>query len=59
MIDAEFDKSGDARDFWTETGWSSHDEEIALTWYDIGEPLLIHTQPKRAARHATTASARC
>ena len=21
------------------------DEEIALTWYSIGEPLLIHTQP--------------
>ena len=23
----------------------ARDEEIALTWYDIGEPLLIHTQP--------------
>ena len=30
--------------FWTETVYG-HDEEIALTWYDMGEPLLIHTQP--------------
>jgi len=44
VIDAVFDKTGDARDFWTERA-VSHDEEIALTWYDIGEPLLIHTQP--------------
>jgi hypothetical protein len=29
---------------WTEQA-VSHDEEIALTWYDIGEPLLIHTEP--------------
>ena len=41
---AVFDKAGDARDFWTERT-VSHDEEISLTWYDIGEPLLIHTQP--------------
>jgi hypothetical protein len=44
VIDAEFSKSGDARDFWTERLVTS-DEEIALTWYRIGEPLLIHTQP--------------
>ena len=44
VTDAVFDKSGDARDFWTERALS-HDEEVALTWYDIGEPLLIHTQP--------------
>jgi hypothetical protein len=44
VIDAEFSKSGDPRYFWTEhvAAW---DEEIALTWHDIGEPLLIHTQP--------------
>ncbi len=46
-IDAEFSRSGDARDFWTET-LVTHDEEIALTWYDIGDPLLIHTQPNAA-----------
>ena len=47
VIDATFSKSGDARDFWTET-LVTHDEEISLTWYDIGEPLLIHTQPNAA-----------
>ena len=44
VTDAVFDKTGDARDFWRERV-VSHDEEVALTWYDIGEPLLIHTQP--------------
>lgn len=44
VIDAAFDRTGNARDFWTEQA-ISHDEEIALTWYDIGEPLLIHTEP--------------
>ena len=37
-------RSGDARDFWTEK-LTAHGEEIALTWHEIGEPLLIHTQP--------------
>lgn len=44
VTDAAFDRNGDARDFWTEQA-ISHDEEIALTWYDFGEPLLIHTEP--------------
>jgi hypothetical protein len=44
VTDAEFSKSGDARDFWTER-LVTLDEEITLTWYSIGEPLLIHTQP--------------
>jgi hypothetical protein len=44
VIDAGFAKSGDARDFWTERV-ATRNEEIALTWYRIGEPLLIHTQP--------------
>jgi hypothetical protein len=44
VVDAEFSKSGDARDFWTER-LVTLDEEISLTWYSIGEPLLIHTQP--------------
>jgi hypothetical protein len=44
VIDAAFSKDGDPHSFWTERveAW---DEEIALTWYSIGEPLLIHTQP--------------
>ena len=44
VIDAEFSKSGDPRYFWTEQMFA-HEEEIALTWYQIGEPLLILTQP--------------
>lgn len=44
VTDAEFSRSGDARDFWTES-LVSHEEAIDLTWYDIGEPLLIHTEP--------------
>jgi hypothetical protein len=44
VIDAEFSKTGDPRYFWTERVKASG-EELALTWYEIGEPLLIHTQP--------------
>ena len=44
VTDAEFTKSGDPRYFWTERV-VARDEDIALTWYDIGDPLLIHTQP--------------
>jgi len=44
VLDAEFTKSGDPRYFWTERV-RSRDQEIALTWHDIGEPLLLHTQP--------------
>jgi len=44
VTDAVFSKSGDARDFWTER-LVARDEEVAMTWHDIGEPLLIHTQP--------------
>ena len=55
VTEAEFSKSGDPRYFWTEDVLA-RDEEIALTWYDIGEPLLIHTQPN-ADRGAHTVSA--
>jgi hypothetical protein len=44
VTDASFSRSGDVRDFWTES-LVAQNEVIALTWYDIGEPLLIHTQP--------------
>ena len=44
VIDAEFSKSGDPRYFWTEQV-KARGEDIALTWHDIGEPLLLHTQP--------------
>jgi hypothetical protein len=44
VTEASFYKEGDPRYFWTEQV-SAHDEELTLTWYRIGEPLLIHTQP--------------
>jgi len=47
--DAEFVKSGDARDFWTETAVTA-DGDVSLTWYNIGEPLLIHTNPGEGGR---------
>jgi hypothetical protein len=46
VTDAQFSKSGDPRYFWTEHV-VARNEEISLTWYDIGEPLLIHTQPNQ------------
>lgn len=44
VTDAEFSKTGDPRYFWTER-IAARGEDISLTWYEIGEPLLIHTQP--------------
>ena len=44
VTEAQFGKSGDARDFWTER-LDARGEEIVLTWYELGEPFLIHTQP--------------
>jgi hypothetical protein len=44
VIDAQFAQSGDPRYFWTERV-TARDEEIILTWYELGDPLLIHTQP--------------
>lgn len=44
IIEAVFSKHGDTRDYWTEQLQAGADK-ITLTWYDIGEPLLVHTQP--------------
>jgi hypothetical protein len=44
VTEAQFTKSGDPHYFWTERV-VSRDEDIALTWYQIGHPLLIHTEP--------------
>ncbi len=49
VIDAEFSKAGDPRYFWSEN-LVTHDEALSLTWYDIGEPLLIHTNPGEGGR---------
>lgn len=45
VLDAEFTQSGDPSYFWTERV-VSRDEEITLTWYECGDPLLIHTRPE-------------
>ncbi len=42
--DAAFSKSGDPNYFWNERV-VTRDEEISLSWYEIGEPLLLHTEP--------------
>ena len=39
-----FSKTGDYRSFWTEKA-VARGEEVALTWFDLGDSLLIHTQP--------------
>jgi len=44
VTDAQFSKSGDTRDFWTER-LEARGEQIVLTWYQMGEPFLVHTQP--------------
>ena len=44
VADAQFNRFGNARDFWTER-LDASDEQIALTWYGLGEPFLVHTQP--------------
>jgi hypothetical protein len=44
VMDAVFSKRGDTRDYWTEQLQAGPDH-IALTWYNIGAPLLVHTQP--------------
>jgi len=44
VIEASFGRTGDPRYFWTERV-TARAEEIALTWHDFGEPLLLHTQP--------------
>ena len=45
VIDAEFTKEGDPAYFWTER-ISSEIDDIAMTWHDLGDPLLIHTEPE-------------
>lgn len=45
VSEARFEKSGDPAYFWTERVLA-RDEELLLTWYELGEPLLLHTQPQ-------------
>ena len=49
VVDAVFSKEGDPRYFWTER-IDTPREDVTLTWYDIGDPLLIHTNPGEGGR---------
>ena len=49
VTDAEFEKSGDPNYFWTEQILTA-DEDVSLTWHDLGDPLLVHTQPDTGGR---------
>ena len=49
VIEGEFEKSGDPNYFWTEQVITA-DEDISLTWNDLGDPLLLHTQPGSGGR---------
>ena len=42
--EAEFEKDGDPHRFYTEYV-TSEDTSLSLTWHDLGDPLMIHTQP--------------
>lgn len=44
VTEARFSKSGDPAYFWTERV-EARDEELTLTWHEIGDPLLLHTEP--------------
>lgn len=48
VTEAEFSQFGDMRDGWTERV-EAYDEELELTWYEVGDPLLIHTEPGKPA----------
>ncbi len=42
--EADFDKDGDPDRFYTEYV-TAEDARLSLTWFDLGDPLMIHTQP--------------
>ena len=44
IVEADFWKSGDTLSFWTEY-IESRDDYITLTWYDIGEPVMVANPP--------------
>lgn len=44
VTDAAFERTGDFRDAWCERV-EAYDEELTLTWYAAGDPLLMHTNP--------------
>jgi hypothetical protein len=47
VVHASFQSSGDLRSAWSEI-IRTRDEEIALTWSDLLEPILMHSAPGSA-----------
>ncbi len=50
VIEAEFERTGDTRVFWTEIVTAA-DEDVSLTWHDFGPPLLFHKIADKDARY--------
>ena len=48
IVEAEFWRSGDTLTYWTEH-IESREEYIALTWYDLGEPVMMANSPGERA----------
>jgi hypothetical protein len=46
--EAAFEKDGDPHRFYTEYV-TTEDISLSLTWFDLGDPLMIHTQPGTGA----------
>jgi hypothetical protein len=46
--EAEFEKDGDPHRYYTEYV-TAEDTSLSLTWFDLGDPLMIHTQPGTGA----------
>jgi hypothetical protein len=44
VLEADFEQFGDFNYAWTEQVTTENDD-ITLTWYDLGDPLLLHTEP--------------
>jgi hypothetical protein len=58
VTDAQFSKSGDTRDFWTER-LETRDEQIVLTWYEMGEPFFWSTPSPIRSQGVRMGCARC
>ena len=46
--EAAFEKDGDPHRFYTEYV-TAENTSLSLTWFDLGDPLMIHTQPGTGA----------
>jgi hypothetical protein len=44
VADADFEHTGNVRSIWTEHIYAD-EEDLALTWYGVGKPVIPHAQP--------------